>query len=208
MAQPTAASLSLSLSCPRLSVEKRAARKKQTKQELLPLFCQISESLETSNGLQRYCSCELRAALRAVSPFCGFRSAKVCVSLELLVVQLVVTTIVFPQDRHPSLFFTVYSPNMSNVELGVQTEKAFQKQPIFQNSKAARKTTRDRRWYKDVGLGFKTPRAAIDGTYIGKHLDNKKRSVQHAAQFRLGVQTRAVSDRSAIDIYITTVRID
>ncbi|SNX82704.1 probable RPS11B - ribosomal protein S11B [Melanopsichium pennsylvanicum] len=57
---------------------------------------------------------------------------------------------------------------MSNVELGVQTEKAFQKQPIFQNSKAARKTTRDRRWYKDVGLGFKTPRAAIDGTYIDK----------------------------------------
>lgn len=59
---------------------------------------------------------------------------------------------------------------MSNVELGVQTEKAFQKQPIFQNSKAALKT-RDRRWYKDVGLGFKTPRAAIDGTYIGKHFD-------------------------------------
>ncbi|SPO46040.1 probable RPS11B - ribosomal protein S11B [Moesziomyces antarcticus] len=57
---------------------------------------------------------------------------------------------------------------MSNVELGVQTEKAFQKQSIFQNSKAARKTTRDRRWYKDVGLGFKTPRAAIDGTYIDK----------------------------------------
>ncbi|KAN0061057.1 40S ribosomal protein S11-B [Thecaphora frezii] len=57
---------------------------------------------------------------------------------------------------------------MSNVELGVQTEKAFQKQPIFYNSKAARKTTRDRRWYKDVGLGFKTPRAAIEGTYIDK----------------------------------------
>ncbi|PWZ03320.1 putative RPS11B-ribosomal protein S11B [Testicularia cyperi] len=57
---------------------------------------------------------------------------------------------------------------MSNVELGVQTEKAFQKQPIFHNSKAARKTTRDRRWYKDVGLGFKTPRAAVNGTYIDK----------------------------------------
>lgn len=57
---------------------------------------------------------------------------------------------------------------MSNVELGVQTEKAFQKQSIFQNSKTARKTTRDRRWYKDVGLGFKTPRAAIQGNYIGK----------------------------------------
>lgn len=61
---------------------------------------------------------------------------------------------------------------MSNVELGVQTEKAFQKQPIFYNSKAARKSTRDRRWYKDVGLGFKTPRAAIEGTYIGKFSSN------------------------------------
>lgn len=57
---------------------------------------------------------------------------------------------------------------MSNVELGVQTERAFQKQPLFQNSKAARKQTRDRRWYKDVGLGFKTPRAAIDGQYVGE----------------------------------------
>jgi hypothetical protein len=25
-----------------------------------------------------------------------------------------------------------------------------------------------RRWYKDVGLGFKTPRTAIEGTYIDK----------------------------------------
>lgn len=41
-------------------------------------------------------------------------------------------------------------------------------QPIFLNSKAARKTTRTKRWYKDVGLGFKTPRAAIDGQYIDK----------------------------------------
>ena len=57
----------------------------------------------------------------------------------------------------------------SNVELGVQTEKAFQKQPLFLNSKAARKTTRTRRWYKDVGLGFKTPGAAINGTYIGTY---------------------------------------
>lgn len=59
---------------------------------------------------------------------------------------------------------------MSNVELGVQTEKAFQKQSIFQNSKTARQTTRDRRWYKEVGLGFKTPRAAVQGNYIGKSL--------------------------------------
>ena len=24
-----------------------------------------------------------------------------------------------------------------------------------------------RRWYKDVGLGFKTPKTAIEGSYIG-----------------------------------------
>ena len=44
------------------------------------------------------------------------------------------------------------------------------KQPIFQNAKSRpgqKRSTRERRWYKDVGLGFKTPRTAIDGTYIG-----------------------------------------
>lgn len=57
-------------------------------------------------------------------------------------------------------------------ELAVQSERAFQKQPhIFQNSKVARKSTKvgkgGRRWYKDVGLGFKTPQNAISGNYIG-----------------------------------------
>ena len=28
--------------------------------------------------------------------------------------------------------------------------------------------TKDKRWYKDVGLGFKTPSEAINGTYIGE----------------------------------------
>jgi hypothetical protein len=27
--------------------------------------------------------------------------------------------------------------------------------------------TKEKRWYKDVGLGFKTPSEAINGTYIG-----------------------------------------
>ncbi|AOW29587.1 40S ribosomal protein S11 [Candida albicans] len=53
-------------------------------------------------------------------------------------------------------------------ELTVQSERAFQKQPhIFTNPKAkANKKTK--RWYKDVGLGFKTPKAAIEGSYIDK----------------------------------------
>lgn len=28
-------------------------------------------------------------------------------------------------------------------------------------------STKEKRWYKDVGLGFKTPTEAINGTYIG-----------------------------------------
>lgn len=52
-------------------------------------------------------------------------------------------------------------------ELTVQSERAFLKQPhIFQNPKTAGKT-KEKRWYKDVGLGFKTPKEAIEGTYIG-----------------------------------------
>ncbi|SGY66505.1 BQ5605_C004g02681 [Microbotryum silenes-dioicae] len=66
-----------------------------------------------------------------------------------------------------------------------QIEKSFQKQPLFQNAKVTAKSKKsagkDRRWYKDVGLGFKvrsksfwgialalTPKEAINGTYIDK----------------------------------------
>ena len=55
-------------------------------------------------------------------------------------------------------------------ELTVQSERAFLKQPhIFQNPKTAAKS-KSKRWYKDVGLGFKTPKEAIEGTYIGTYL--------------------------------------
>jgi small subunit ribosomal protein S11e len=37
-----------------------------------------------------------------------------------------------------------------------QIEKSFQKQQIFHNTKvSATKVGKDKRWYKDVGLGFK-----------------------------------------------------
>lgn len=56
-------------------------------------------------------------------------------------------------------------------ELTVQSERAFQKQNIFQNQKVKVKSARPgkggRRYYKDVGLGFRTPKTAIEGTYIG-----------------------------------------
>ena len=59
-------------------------------------------------------------------------------------------------------------------ELTVQSERAYQKQPhIFLNHKATATKSRKvgkggRRWYKDVGLGFRTPKTAIEGSYIGQ----------------------------------------
>ncbi|KAJ9538046.1 hypothetical protein OSB04_030779 [Centaurea solstitialis] len=54
-----------------------------------------------------------------------------------------------------------------------QTEKAFLKQPkVFLCSKKSGKGKRPgkggNRFWKSVGLGFKTPREAIEGTYIDK----------------------------------------
>ncbi|KAJ1734362.1 40S ribosomal protein S11-B [Coemansia biformis] len=48
-----------------------------------------------------------------------------------------------------------------------QNERAYQKQAaVFLNAKSASK--KSTRWYKDIGLGFKTPTTAIEGTYIDK----------------------------------------
>merc|ERR1711990_878234 len=58
-------------------------------------------------------------------------------------------------------------------KMDVQNKQAYQKQPIFQATKtrsvgSAKRLGREKRWYKDVGLGFKTPKEAIEGTYIDK----------------------------------------
>ncbi|CAL1695742.1 unnamed protein product [Somion occarium] len=50
-----------------------------------------------------------------------------------------------------------------------QIEKAYQKQHLFQNTKAPggkKVSTKEKRWFKDVGLGFKTPAEAVSGSYI------------------------------------------
>merc|ERR1719378_836937 len=53
-----------------------------------------------------------------------------------------------------------------------QAERAFQKQPtIFVGKKrvlGSKKEGKTLRYWKQVGLGFKTPRDAINGTYIDK----------------------------------------
>merc|ERR1719188_2330143 len=49
-----------------------------------------------------------------------------------------------------------------------QDQKSFQKQPsIFLNKKGATLKKADR-YYRNVGLGIKTPKDAINGTYIDK----------------------------------------
>ncbi|KAJ3367770.1 30S ribosomal protein S11, chloroplastic [Allomyces arbusculus] len=50
----------------------------------------------------------------------------------------------------------------------IQHERAFQKQHIFLNAKQVGAKKRNQRWFKDVGLGFKTPKEAIEGHYIDK----------------------------------------
>merc|ERR1739847_51057 len=53
-----------------------------------------------------------------------------------------------------------------------QVEKAYQRQrPIFQNKKRVIgkvQKAKDQRFVRSVGLGFKTPREAVEGTYIDK----------------------------------------
>merc|ERR1719460_2580355 len=53
-----------------------------------------------------------------------------------------------------------------------QTEKAFQKQPtIFVGKKrvlGSKKDGKTLRYWKQVGLGFKTPQDAIQGSYVDK----------------------------------------
>ncbi|KAF9976148.1 30S ribosomal protein S11, chloroplastic [Actinomortierella ambigua] len=64
----------------------------------------------------------------------------------------------------------VEASDINDVALINYIEKAFQKQQgIFQNAKATgKKVAKNQRWYKDVGLGFKTPKEAIEGHYIDK----------------------------------------
>lgn len=57
-----------------------------------------------------------------------------------------------------------------------QTEKAFQKQHLFQSTKARggkKVTTKTKRWYKDVGLGFKTPTGAFRSIrpWVGRRME-------------------------------------
>ena len=70
--------------------------------------------------------------------------------------------------------YNIYNPQhgwySSTLSLTKQ-QRSFQKQePVFLNSKKllAKKTTSGVRYYKNVGLNFRTPKEAIEGSYIDK----------------------------------------
>ena len=70
-------------------------------------------------------------------------------------------------------------------QLVAQTEKSFQKQDgIFLGSKKILLKGRAPRYYRSIGLGFKTPKAAIDGNYVDKKCPftgnaNKRKGANH-----------------------------
>merc|ERR1711990_1315280 len=56
-------------------------------------------------------------------------------------------------------------------KMDIQNQKAFQKQPHMTSVKCRKLTRSSRkgnRYVKDVGLGYKTPKTAIEGKYIDK----------------------------------------
>ena len=60
---------------------------------------------------------------------------------------------------------------MSTYREAEQNEKAYQKQDgIFVGRKKAvgKKSKKGMRYYKSIGLGFKTPKEAIEGSYVDK----------------------------------------
>ncbi|KAI9363956.1 ribosomal protein S17-domain-containing protein [Zopfochytrium polystomum] len=81
-----------------------------------------------------------------------------------------------------------------------QTERAFQKQDgVFLNSKLAlKKKGNPKRWYCDVGLGFKTPKEAIEGTYIDKKCPFTSGSVSIRGRILSGVVVSTKMKRTLI----------
>merc|ERR1712244_203201 len=64
--------------------------------------------------------------------------------------------------------FSLKQANMATADH--QTERAFQKQPtVFLNKKSILQgKSKPERYVRNVGLGFETPKEAIEGTYIDK----------------------------------------
>ena len=75
----------------------------------------------------------------------------------------------------------------------IQTEKAFQFQKgVFQGR------TKVPRWTKDIGLGFKTPKEAIEGKYIDKKCPFTSSSISIRGRILTGVVVSTKMKRTII----------
>lgn len=98
----------------------------------------------------------------------------------------------------------IHQSILSNRELALttqmeQTEKAFQYQlGIFQNAKSLVAKKKAIRWHCDVGLGFKTPQEAIEGTYIDKKCPFTSSSVSIRGRILTGVVVSTKMKRTII----------
>lgn len=74
-----------------------------------------------------------------------------------------------------------------------QTEKAFQfQQGVFQGK------AKVQRWSQDVGLGFKTPKEAIEGTYIDKKCPFTSASISIRGRILTGVVVSTKMKRTLV----------
>jgi small subunit ribosomal protein S11e len=85
-----------------------------------------------------------------------------------------------------------------------QTEKAFQYQKgVFQNEKtslkkSSKKAGATKRWHCEVGLGFKTPIEAIEGSYIDKKCPFTSASVSIRGRILTGVVVSTKMKRTLV----------
>ena len=72
-------------------------------------------------------------------------------------------------DHKPLIIVLNYYYSIMSEQLVTQTQKSFQKQDgIFLGSKKILMKGRAPRYYRSIGLGFKTPKSAIEGNYVDK----------------------------------------
>jgi small subunit ribosomal protein S11e len=95
------------------------------------------------------------------------------VSLDDMMGQVFALLVLTVALSSPTSFAYKLSRGSSTSAMAEQTEKAFLKQPkVFLSSKKSGKGKRPgkggNRFWKNIGLGFKTPREAIDGAYVDK----------------------------------------
>lgn len=84
------------------------------------------------------------------------------------------------------------------IACGIQVEKAFQSQNIFQNAKTDGSRRAPRRWFKNVGLGFKTPATAITQSYVDHKCPFTSETISIRGRILTGIVKSTKMNRSVL----------